>query len=114
MVRRGTGCAAAFVVFLSCASAQEGFDSSRVSADVRATGAYTDNFYYGTGDEPREAGFGVIVSPGAAYKATKGRFDVLATVAGDLATFSTESADGYEDARAGVNTSWLAARRGRL
>jgi len=115
MVRWGKGCATILVAFLSAAaSAQEGFDSSRVSADLLASGVYTDNFYYGTGDEPQEAAFGAVVAPRAAYKATKGRFDLLATAGAELGAFNQEPADDYEDASAGINTSWLATRRGRL
>jgi hypothetical protein len=115
MVRR-TGCAATIVALLSAAGAdaQESFDSSRASADVLLSGVYTDNFYYNTGDEPREAAFGALVAPRATYKATRGRLDLLATAGAELAAFNMEPADDYEDATAGISTSWLATRRGRL
>lgn len=113
MVRQGVICAAIFAASFS-AGAQEGFDSSRVSADVLASGVYTDNFYYGTGKEPREAAFGAVVAPRAAYKATRGRLDLLGTIAGEIAAFNQEPADNYEDGSIGLNTSWLATRRGRL
>jgi hypothetical protein len=115
MVRQGAKCAAALAATI-CASAgaQEGFDSSRVSADVLLSGVYTDNFYYGAADEPLESGFGAMLAPRAIYKATKGRFDVLATAGAEVATFNREPADDYEDGGIGLNTSWLATRRGRL
>jgi hypothetical protein len=96
------------------AGAQEGFDSSRASADVLLSGVFTDNFYYNTGDEPREAAFGAVVAPRASYKATRGRLDLLATAGAELAAFNQEPADDYEDAGLLLSTSWLATRRGRL
>jgi hypothetical protein len=116
MVRWGAGCAAIAVAIMSgSAAAQGSFDSSRVSADVLGEGTYTDNFYYNTADEPQEAAFGAVIAPHAAYKGTKGRLDLLAEVTGELATFNTEGGmDDYEDGRAGLNSSWLATRRGRL
>lgn len=115
MVRRGVRCAAVVAALFSAgASGQGGFDSSRASADVSLSGVYTDNFYYGTGDEPVESAFGAVVVPRAAYKATQGRVDVLATAGAEVATFNREPADDYEDGSVGLNTSWLATRRGRL
>lgn len=116
MVRRGVGYAAMVVAVASAsAAAQEGFDSSRASADVLATGVFTDNFYYNTADEPQEAAYGTLVAPRAVYKGTRGRFDILAQASGEFATFNTPGGmDDYEDARASLNTSWLATRRGRL
>ncbi|MGQ0586157.1 MAG: outer membrane beta-barrel protein [Gammaproteobacteria bacterium] len=96
------------------AGAQEGFDSARSSAELRATGAFIDNFYYNTGTEPQESAMGVLVTPRASYKATKGRLDILAMLEGEFAEWDTEGPDGYEDVRAGASTSWLATRRGRL
>src|SRR5690349_9063522 len=107
MVRRGAGCAAAFVAFFSCASAQENFDSSRASAEVHASGVYTDNFYYGTGDDPRESAIGAVLAPSAKYKATKGRLDLFAGAGAEVATFNREPADDYEDGALGLNASWL-------
>lgn len=115
MVRRAVGGAA--VLAAACAvgaSAQEGFDSSRASLDLSLSSVYTDNFYYGTGDEPVESALGAILAPRAAYRGTRGRFDVLATAGAEIATFNMEPADDYEDAQLGLSTSWLATRRGRL
>ncbi len=114
MVGLGARYATLFVAFFSCANAQEGFDSSRASTELHASGIYTDNFYYGTGDEPRESAIGALIAPRATYKATRGRFDLLATAGAELGTFNQESADNYEDASASLGTSWLATRRGRL
>lgn len=115
MVRRGVGCAAVFAAALSAsAGAQQGFDSSRASADVSLSGVYTDNFYYGAADEAVESGFGAIVAPRATYRATRGRLDLRAAVGAEVATFDREPADDYEDGSASINTSWLATRRGRL
>jgi hypothetical protein len=116
IVRQGVRCAAVIVALWSAgAAAQESFDSSRASADVALTGIFTDNFYYNTSDEPQETAMGGVVSPRAVYKGTRGRFDFLAQASGDLATFNTPGGmDDYEDFRAGLNTSWLATRRGRL
>lgn len=116
MVRRAVGCAALVVAMTSAGvAAQDGLDSARVSADVLGSGVYTDNFYYNTADEPQEAAFGAVIAPRAVYKATRGRLDLLGSVSAELATFNTEGGmDDYEDARAGVNSSWLATRRGRL
>jgi polysaccharide biosynthesis protein VpsM len=116
MLSGGTRRAALIVALWSAgAGAQDAFDSSRTSADVVLSSIYTDNFYYGTGDEPRASALGGIVSPRATYKATKGKFDVQATANGEFATFDLPgSADDYEDGTAGISTSWLATRRGRL
>ena len=115
MVRPALGCAAiALAMVCGGAGAQEGFDSSRASAGLLVSSVYTDNFYYNTGDEPQEAGIGAVVAPRAAYKATKGRLDLLATAGAELAAFNRESADDYEDGSIGINTSWLGTRRGRL
>src|SRR5689334_3183080 len=116
MVRRGAGCVTlAVALFSASATAQESFDSSRASAGVLASSVYTDNFYYNTGNEPRADAIGVVISPQADYKATKGRLDLLGGLAAELATFDLPgSADDYEDARIGVSSSWLATRRGRL
>jgi hypothetical protein len=115
MMRRGAKCAAILAAsFSASAGAQEGFDSSRVSADISLSGVYTDNFYYGASDEPVESGFGAILGPRAIYKATKGRLDLLAAVGAEVATFTREPADDYEDGSLGLNVSWLATRRGRL
>ena len=115
MVRQGASCAAVLAAAFSAGvGAQEGFDSSRASADVSLSGVYTDNFYYGTKDEPLESGFGAVLAPRALYKATKGRLDILGTVGAEVATFNREPADDYEDGRIALNTSWLATRRGRL
>ena len=115
MGRRGVGAAIVVALWPIGAGAQDGLDSARASAAVIATGAYTDNFYYGTDDEPRESALGALVRPNAAYKATLGRLDLLAAAEAEIATFNLPgSADDYEDARAGINTSWLATRRGRL
>jgi hypothetical protein len=116
-MRLGAGCAAFVAASLHAAtvSAQESFDSSRATADISASGVYTDNFYYNTGDEPQEAAFGALVAPRAGYKTTRGRLDLLATIAAELATFNTEGGmDDYQDVAAVLNTSWLATRRGRL
>jgi hypothetical protein len=110
------GCAAVIAAMTSAgAGAQEGFDSSRAFADVAASGVYTDNIYYNTGDEPQQAALGALVAPRAGYKATRGRLDLLATLSGEFATFDTDGGmDDYQDASAGISTSWLATRRGRL
>lgn len=106
------------LAMLAAASAnaqQEAFDSSRTSADVLFSSVYTDNFYYGTGDEPRESAFGGILRPHGVFRATQGKLNILAALEGELATFNTPgSVDDYEDARANLGTSWLATRRGRL
>lgn len=95
--------------------AQQGVDSSRASAEVGLSSVYTDNFYFGTGDEPRESAVGGILIPRGVYRATKGKLDLLAALEGEIATFNTPgSLDDYEDARANLNSSWLATRRGRL
>jgi hypothetical protein len=116
IVRQGVRCAAVIVALWSAgATAQENFDSARASADVGLSGVFTDNFYFNASDEPQEAAFGGLVSPRAAYKGTRGRFDFLAQASGEIATFNTPGGmDDYEDFRAGLNTSWLATRRGRL
>ena len=116
MVRRGVGYVTTFVALISTsASAQESFDSSRASADLRASSVYTDNFYYNTGDEPRASAIGAVIAPHAAYKATKGRLDLLGSLDAELATFDLPgSADDYEDARVGLSSSWLGTRRARL
>lgn len=115
-VRQGARFAAVVAAFWAAGGgAQEGFDSSRASVDVLASGVYNDNFYYNTTDEPQEAAYGALVAPRVVYKGTRGRFDFLATASGEFATFNTEGGmDDYEDLRAGLNSSWLATRRGRL
>jgi polysaccharide biosynthesis protein VpsM len=116
MMRGGVRRAAIFAALFSLnAGAQDGFDSSRASAGVLASGVFTDNFYYNTTDEPQESAYGAIVAPSATYRATKGRLDLLANASGEFATYDLESsADDYEDAKAGISSSWLATRRGRL
>ncbi|MGH8131314.1 MAG: outer membrane beta-barrel protein [Steroidobacteraceae bacterium] len=115
MVRQGAKSAAVVAALWAAgAGAQEGFDSSRASADVSLSGIYTDNFYYGTAAEPVESALGAVIAPRAIYKATKGRFDLLATAGVEAAAFNREPADDYEDGGINLNTSWLATRRGRL
>jgi hypothetical protein len=115
MVGWWTWCAGVFAaLWCASASAQEGFDTSRASAELAVSGVFTDNFYYGTGDEPAEEAFGAVVAPRLAYKATRGRLDVLATADAELAAFNREPVDDYEDGKLGLNASWLATRRGRL
>ncbi|MGH8442132.1 MAG: outer membrane beta-barrel protein [Nevskiaceae bacterium] len=97
------------------AAAQEGFDSSRASADVGLSGVYTDNFYYGTDAEVRTSAMGAVLTPQAEYKAAKGKFNLLGSLAGEVGTFDTPgSADDYEDVNVNGAISWLATRRGRL
>jgi polysaccharide biosynthesis protein VpsM len=116
MVRWGVGCTACAAVLLTAgAQAQEAFDSARASADVVLSGVYTDNFYYGTSAEPQASATGGVIAPHAAYKATKGKLDLLGTLNGEFATFDLPGdADDYEDGSANGQLSWLATRRGRL
>ncbi len=116
MVRRGVWHAMVMAALLpAVANAQVDVDSGRASAEVLASGVYTDNFYYDTNNEPQEAAYGALVAPRATYKATKGRLDLMASASGEFATFNTPGGmDDYEDARLGFNTSWLATNRGRL
>jgi len=118
MVRQGDGYAMVLTLAAlvpATASAQIDVDSGRATAEVSASSVYTDNFYYDTANEPQMDAIGVVVSPRAGYKATKGRLDLLARIEGELATFDLPgSSDDYEDARVGLNSSWLATNRGRL
>jgi hypothetical protein len=119
MVRQGDGYAmvlALAALMPAAASAQVvGTDAGSASAEVLASSVYTDNFYYDTADEPQADTIGFVVVPRAGYKTTKGRLDLLARIEGEVATFDLPgSADDYEDARIGLNSSWLATRRGRL
>jgi len=115
-MRQGARCIATLAMLAAAgASAQDGFDSARTSADVLFSSVYTDNFYYDTSAGEPTSALGAIVQPSATYKGTKGRLDVLANLAGEFATFDTPgSADDYEDGTAGAALSWLATRRGRL
>ena len=116
MVRQGVVRAAAVLALLPVGAwAQVGVDAGSASADVTAATVYTDNFYYDTAGQPQADATGVVVTPRAGYKTTKGRLDLLARIEGELATFDLPgSADDYEDAIVSFNTSWLATRRGRL
>ena len=113
MVRQGVlGVAAVLALTPFCAWAQVGVDSGSVSADVTATTAYTDNFYFDTAGQPQADATGVVVTPRASYKATKGKLDLLARIEGELATFDLPgSADDMRGLIAAADEALYRAKR---